>query len=300
MWVKEPSRINEHIDYLGTYELCFYLVRGAVGMLVGAGMIHAQPALEEQLSRLDVKPETVRYIVVTHSHFDHCGALPYLRDRFPDAQVVGTAAAGEALSKEKIVQYNARINDEAAEQLGLGGACVRVQERQATLAIDMVVGDGDSVDLGNGITARFYEVPGHSKCCLATYIPELKALFPTDTMPHPVDSPLDLAYPSAQFDFAQYVSSLQRLNQFDVDILGLDHHGVMLHEQAGQYLRNALKRTLDFQDFVLKRYAETQDVDIVSREATTLAYGKVRLPFITEDLMFVITRAMIKSIVGLK
>ncbi|HHE42062.1 MAG TPA: MBL fold metallo-hydrolase [Dehalococcoidia bacterium] len=300
MWVKEPSRINDHIDYLGTYELCFYLVRGRVGMVVGAGMIHAEPALEEQLARLDVDSEVVQYVVVTHSHFDHCGALPYLRSRFPRAKVVGSAAAAQALAKEKVLLYNARMNDEAAEQLGLSGSCLRVQDHLGALAIDMVVGDGDPIDLGDGLVAQFFEVPGHSRCCLATYIPELKALFPTDTMPHPVDAWNDLAYPSAQFDFGQYVSSLKRLNEFDVDILGLDHHGVMMHDQANGYLRNALERTLEFQKFVLDRYAETGDVEQVSREATHLAYEKVRLPFITEELMYLITRAMIKSIVGLK
>ncbi len=300
MWVKEPSRINDHIDYLGTYELCFYLVRGKMGMIVGGGMIHAEPALEKQFSAIDFEPESVRYIVVTHSHFDHCGALPYLRQRFPLAKVVGTKAAAHVFAKEKVVAYNAKMNDEAADQLGFAGSCLRVQDCPESLSIDMVVSDGDSIDLGDGLTARFFEVPGHSRCCLATYVPELRALFPTDTMPHPVDSPEDLSFPSAQFDFEQYVASLKRLNTLDVDILGLDHHGVLMHEQARDYLRNALQRTLDFQKFVLERYAETGDLERVSHEVTKMAHEKVRLPFITEELMLIITRAMIKSIVGVK
>ena len=67
--------------------------------------------------------------------------------------------------------------------------------------MDRVVTDGETLDLGNGVKVEFYEVPGHSKCCLATYVPSCKALFPTDTMPFPVDAWCDLAFPSAQYDF---------------------------------------------------------------------------------------------------
>ena len=298
MWLKEPAKINDNIHFLGTHELCFYLVRGEEGLIVGSGMNHATPALEGQFRELGIGPGDVKYAVVTHSHFDHCGAVPYLRDRFPGIQILGTGAAAEALGKKKIADYNAKMNDVAAEQLGVADRCLAVAERADALAIDRVIGTGDSIDLGAGVKAQFYAVPGHSKCCVATYIPKFKALFPTDTTPHPIGEWTDLTYPSAQFDFATYVESLKRLNEFDVDIVGLDHHGVLLNEQAGEFLRMGLKRTLEFREQVLSWYAEMNDVDEVARVAAAEALQKVKLPFIKEDLMFIITRAMIRNIIA--
>ncbi|MCK5212651.1 MAG: MBL fold metallo-hydrolase, partial [Dehalococcoidia bacterium] len=177
MWLKTPTRINDRIEFLGTYELCYYLVRGEDTMIVGGGMNHATPALESQFNELDIDPDIVRYVVVTHTHFDHCGALPYLRKRFPRAQVLGTAAAKTVLAKPKVVDYNAKMNDLAAQQVGLADQCVPLQGvSPEAFSIDRVVTDGEIIDLGAGVTAQFLEVPGHSRCCVATYVPEFKAL----------------------------------------------------------------------------------------------------------------------------
>jgi 2-aminobenzoylacetyl-CoA thioesterase len=298
MWVKEPTRIHDRIQFLGTYELCYYLVTGQDALIVGGGMSHATPALDAQFDALALDEARVKYVVLTHSHFDHCGALPYFRQRFPGVQVLGTSAAQQVLAKQKVVDYNAKMNDLAAEQAGLKARCLCLAERSDGLSVDRVVVDGESVDLGDGVKVEFYEVPGHSRCCLATYVPAFKALFPTDTVPHPVHAWDELSFPSAQYDFESYLASLRRLNGFDVEILGLDHHGVMLGEQASQFLRLGLERALSFKERVVARYAETGDLDVVAQEVTDEALPMVQLPFITRDLMFIITRAMVKNIVA--
>ncbi len=298
LWLKQPTKINETIEFLGTHELCLYLVRGDDAMIVGGGMSHVTPTLDEQLDALDLDPLSVKYLVLTHSHFDHCGALPYFRYRFPGLQVLGTSAAQDLLSRQKVVDYNAEMNDAVAKMEGLWAHCVHLCEHVEGLSVDRVVGDGETLDLGRGTIAEFYDVPGHSKCCLATYLPSCNALFPTDTMPHPFRDWRNVAFPSAQYDFATYVASLRRLNEFDVRILCLDHHGVLLDDQATEYLRLGLDRTLEFREHVLGRYAATDDLDAVAWEVTREALPMVGLPFITEDLMFVITRAMVKSIVS--
>ena len=299
MWFKQPTKLNDQIRFLGTHELCHYLVQGDVAMIVGCGMNHVTPALESQFNELDIDPATVKYAVVTHSHFDHMGAIPYLRKRFPKIQVLGTAAAQTALAKPKVVDYNARMNDVAAQQLGLDGDCTPLQGMPPEVfAVDRVVSEGELIDLGAGITAQFLEVPGHSKCCVATYIPALRTLFPTDTTPHPVEEWNDLAFPSAQYDFSAYLASLRRLNDLDVDIVGLDHHGVMQGGDAKEFLELGLRRTLELQQHVLNQYSLSQDIDQISREVAEEALEKVSLPFINGDLMFIITRAMIRSIVA--
>ncbi len=298
MWMQKPGRINENIHFLGTHQLCFYLVRGNDSMIVGGGMSHATPFLDEQLDKLELDVSTVKYLVLTHSHFDHCGALPYFRSRFPGLRVVGSAAAAEVLSKQKVLDYNARMNDAMSQQEGAWDRCLHLCDCADGLMVDDIIRDGEAIDLGRGIRAEFYEMPGHSRCCLATYIPALRALFPTDTTPHPVRDWRELSYPSAQFDFDAYLASLSRLNTFDVDILGLDHYGVLLGDQAPEFLQLALQRSVAFRSLVLERYRDSENLDAVAEQVTTEALPMIGLPFITRDLLFVITRAMIKNIVA--
>ncbi len=298
MWLKEPCTLNSTIAFVGTHDLCSYVVHGDDVLIVGGGMSHGTPALERQLDGMALDPERVKYAVVTHSHFDHCGAIPFLRKRFPRLQVLGTPACAEALAKPKVAAYNAKMNDVAAEQAQVFDRCLHLCDCPSALAIDRTVSEGETLDLGRGVVVEFHEVPGHSKCCVATYVPSCKALFPTDTSPQPVASHRDLSFPSAQYDFALYVASLRRLIQFDADILGMDHYGVLLHEQAREHLQLGLEKTLSFGEEVRRRYAENPDLDAVSRQFAREGQEKVKLPFITEELMFIITRAMIKSIVS--
>lgn len=299
VWIKEPRRLTDRIDFLGTHELCFYLIRGQDAVIVGGGMSHATPALRSQLDEMRIDPATVKYAVVTHSHFDHCGAVPFFREQFPGIQIIGTAAARDALAKPKVADYNAKMNDKAAFDLGVADSCLRVSDCTTGLSIDTVVSDGESIDLGQDVEVQFYEVPGHSRCCVATYVPMYKALFPTDTTPHPVNEWTNLSFPSAQYSFPLYVESLRRLNAFEVDILGLDHHGAFTGEQAQEFLKMGLQRTLEFQQRVETRYQELQDLDAVAWEIAHEGLQMVKLPFITEDLMFIITRAMLKSVLGI-
>ncbi len=298
MWLQQPGKINDRIHFFGTHELCFYLVRGDDAMIVGGGMSHATPFVDQQLDAINVGALTVKYLVLTHSHFDHCGALPYFRRRFPNLQVLGSSAASEILSKQKVMDYNVRMNDAAAQQEGVLDRCLHLCDQPEALSVDRVVSDGERIDLGDGLAAEFYEVPGHSKCCVATYLPSYKALFPTDTAPHPVKDWRELSYPSAQYDFETYLASLRRLSTFDVEILCLDHYGVLLGDQAKEFLRLGLERSLAFRVQVRERYAATQDLEAVAQEITDEALPMIGLPFISRDLLLIITRAMVRNVVS--
>ena len=79
MWIKEPGKITDRIDFLGTHQICLYLIKGKEYMIVGGGMSYIAPSLEKQFSAMAVDLSKIKYLVIPHSHFDHCGAVPYLK-----------------------------------------------------------------------------------------------------------------------------------------------------------------------------------------------------------------------------
>src|SRR4030042_811861 len=110
MLIQEPGRLTDRIDFLGTGKICLYLLKGEDAMIISGGMSWVVPSLERQVSSIDFNK--VRYLVIPHSHFDHWGAVPYLKGKFPHIQILASARSKELLSKEKVVSAAATANKE--------------------------------------------------------------------------------------------------------------------------------------------------------------------------------------------
>lgn len=298
MLVREPGKVTDRIAFLGTRKICLYLLKGREAMIIGGGMSWIVPSLEKQLSMVDFDPEKIKYLVIPHSHFDHCGAVPYLKRKFPQMQILASAYSQEVFSKEKAVNFIANSNKEMIDKLGLQDQYQRLNLQFNGIRIDRVVAENDTIDLGDGIEAHFMEVPGHTKCCIATYVPKLKAMFPSDAAPWPTDDGSELSFPSPQYDFSSYLESLRRLSAHEVEICGFDHHGVFVAEQAQKVLQQGLERAKQFREDVIAQYQQTNDWDEVAERFAAQAVNKEKFSFISSDLQMSMTKTVIRKVLS--
>ena len=88
MWLQKPGIVNDHLVLLGTRENNIYLLKGDVDMLVGGGCQWIVRELMQQIQTWKIDMQRVKYLFVGHSHFDHCGALAYLKHQFPQMAVL--------------------------------------------------------------------------------------------------------------------------------------------------------------------------------------------------------------------
>jgi len=298
MWFGEPGKINDRVDFLGTREICVHLVRGKDAMIVGGGMSYIAPALERQLSAMGVEAGDVRYLIITHSHFDHCGAVPYLKRRFPDSEILASAYAAEVLCKPNVIEVVASANREKIDELGLRKEYADLGLEFAGVAVDRVVAEGEVLDLGDGVEAQFIEAPGHSRCSLALYVPALQAMFPSDAAPCPLPDGRGLAIPSPQYDFAMYLQSLKTLSEYDVQICAFEHHGVLAGDQAGTALQRGLERTVRFRDYVVRQYQESGNIEEVAQKLASEVRRKNELPFLSLELQATILEMSVRKMLG--
>lgn len=92
-----PVRLIGPIDYVGTEGLAAYLIRTRAGaILIDATMAQNVPAILRNIAALGVKPREVKYILVSHAHFDHVGGLAAMQ-RATGARVLAGAADVPAL-----------------------------------------------------------------------------------------------------------------------------------------------------------------------------------------------------------
>lgn len=128
--------------------------------------------------RCELKGRSLDYVLVSHIHYDHVGALPYVISSYPSAQVL-TGEHGEKLVLPFKYELVRELSNAAAKDF-LGENATIPPYDDSVWKVDRVLKDGDTVSLG-GVTLRTIATPGHTKDCIAFYIPEWDLLLASET-----------------------------------------------------------------------------------------------------------------------
>ena len=296
MCSEPPCEILESLKLLGAWPNCLYLLKGKEAMIVGGGMSWIAPALEKQFTAMDFDFSRIRYLVITHSHFDHCGAVPYLKRKFPQAKVLASAYAQRVFSLKKAVQFIAAMNDRMLEISGAGKETGRLNLKFDGIQVDRTIADQEIVDLGNGITVRFLETPGHTQCSLAAYVPSLKILFPSDSAAFPGFDGKGAAHPSPQYDFRLYLESLKKLAALEMEILAFEHHGFLRGAEARQFLIQAAGRAEENRKFIAENIRRPEDFEAVVQKLAGDFLEQTRFLFLPPEIQKSVAATVVRKI----
>ena len=138
MLISEPGKVTERITFLGRYESCVYVVDGGdESVLIGGGMSYVVPDILKQIEDFNIDERKIKRLIILHSHFDHCGIIPYLKKLWPWTRVTASARAKQLLSDPKVSETIAVLNqaalarsrrEEQAEELGFAFTEIKVEE----------------------------------------------------------------------------------------------------------------------------------------------------------------------------
>ena len=296
MLIDRPGKICDGLYMLGSRQSLTYLLQGQQSMIIGGAMSWIVPQLEQQFIDFAIDTGSIEYLVIPHPHFDHFGAVPYLKRRFPRMKVLATEAAAGILAKEKVINYSEMVNKLMIDAYGLQQDYERMNLKIDAVTIDRAVDNSNVIDLGNGLEARFIQTPGHSPGDVTVYVPALKAIFPSDTVPCPMGSIDKLARPSPQFDFTLYKESIDRLLTLDIDICCFDHFAAVTGADALQVLINAQKLCRDYQEHIVEQYRLTGDLEQVAGQVARETLELASFDFLNQELMMPISRAEVRNV----
>jgi 2-aminobenzoylacetyl-CoA thioesterase len=298
MWIANPGKISAQVDFLGARKNAVFLLKGKEGMLIGGGMSYIAPSLEKQFAYPEFDPQKIRYLVILHSHYDHCGAVPYLKRKFPHIRILASAYAQKVLANPKAIDFIARQNKRMVEQMGVVEDSRRLNLQFDGLQVDQVVKEGDRIDLGDGITAEFMEVPGHTKCAIAVYVPKLEALFPTDAVPFATDDGQEPSFPSPQFDFPAFQASLGKLAALPVQICACEHNGVFTGDEAKQFITKGLAKTEGLKQYLMGEYQKAKTLDEMAKNLAVQSIAKNKLPFLDLETQITVSKTVAQKVLG--
>jgi metallo-beta-lactamase class B len=93
-----PARIFGNTYYVGTCGITSLLVETSAGLvLLDGGVPEAAPLVLANIRKLGFSPRAIRWILVTHEHYDHAGALAAIQ-RESGARIAAGPFQGKVLS----------------------------------------------------------------------------------------------------------------------------------------------------------------------------------------------------------
>ncbi len=288
MWVREPQRVSEEIEYLGTADMCVYLLKGREYMFVEGGMSYVVPTLLRQLEERGVDESKITKFLILHSHFDHCGIVPFFKRRLPQIEVLASVRTKEIYGKEKAIHFIRDLNRKMIEYYGM-------QREAAELNLDFDTIPVDRVDLGNGVIAEFIEVPGHSSCSIAAYVGKIKALFASDAAG--ISNEKGTIYPIGNENFAQFQKSLAKLNHYEVEILCAPRNGIFLGEDGRDFISKTMRAAEQLRQEVIKRFAQMGDRERVAAELCDRIYAEMKTVDIPREIFLGVIKSIVDNIV---
>jgi glyoxylase-like metal-dependent hydrolase (beta-lactamase superfamily II) len=184
------------------------------------------------------------YIFITHTHYDHIGAFPFIKREWPDIRLIASEISAGLLLKDTPRRVIREFTAAAAEQYGIG---YDSEYDDDVFKADITVKGGDTVPLG-GVSVEVVETPGHTRDTLSFFIPELQLLIVNETPG--VLQPDGNINPCFLTSCGDTMNSIEKLKNYKYRRLSLAHRGVVPDEEAAGYFEKAAKINEECFDFV--------------------------------------------------
>jgi len=251
MIIQKPGRIVEGLYALADIDLPAWLVSAETPSLFDAGITFMGPSYIREIRRYLGDEKRLRWIFITHAHFDHAGTAPYLKRRIPGLKVAASRMAADIVKKPNAVNLIRSLSRDYEER----HKALFEDEDIAfdALEVDRVLEDGETVDLGGGWAFRVIATPGHTRDGLSFYFPRIKALICGEAAGVP-DRNFRI-HPEFLASYSDYVASLEKLADLDVEIILLSHFYILTGPDARGYMKKSLESTVAFSNRI-RRYLD--------------------------------------------
>ena len=218
-----------------------FLLTSKTPVLFDAGVTAMGPQYLKDISTHLGNTDRLAYILLTHSHFDHCGACPFLKRKIQGLKIAASAHAAKILEKPSAVELMRTLSSTFEKNFRdiIGNEDVSF----TPVAVDLILRDGDELDYGGGWKVRVIETPGHTKDSLSYYIPRIKTLIAGEAVGIYNNSEIQPEFSSSYID---YMASLEKLATLDIDILAMAHVHILTGDDARKHIGRSIESAVSF------------------------------------------------------
>lgn len=230
--------------------------------LLDCGMAYCGDLLVKNL-RQALEGRSLDYILLSHSHYDHIGALPYVKGAFPKALVCGAAKARSVLGRPGARRLMKDLGENARDKYEPGS---RVEITTEGMEVEQVIKEGDRICLGKE-EFRVLETGGHTDCSLTFVLEPLGMMFASESTG--ILEKIDYVHTPILKSYEDAMKSYDKCRSYGAKYLVLPHFGLLPEdynqtywdffqkevENKRKYLRSLRDEGLTEEE-ILDRYAE--------------------------------------------
>lgn len=212
---------------------------------------------------------TLDGILISHTHYDHIGALPYVKKRWPEAIIYGAAKAKKVFASTgartlmKELGTTARnLYSDCKNEIIVDG-----------LGIDVIVEEGDKIPIGN---EYFYvlETKGHTDCSL-TYILEPRKIMFASESTGVLENP-QFAHTSILKSYKDSIKSALKCKAYGAKHIICPHFGILPDYFSDEYFDVYIKSAEYKKDFLLNLYKKGYTIEQILDEYSKYHWSERR------------------------
>ena len=239
-WFPQPYPPNVHL-----------VIDGDEGALIDAGFPDEQ-SIGKRLEMLREFPDLkLRYIVITHHHFDHASGAHRLREE-TGARIVMHKDEAPLLQRAASEELPSDVGG-PEEHKKFAEQTRRWREEAAKGQPDETVSDGDTLRVG-GLTLRMVHTPGHTAGHLSPFLEDGRVLFAGDNV---LGVGTTVVPPPPHGDMAQYIESLRKMQSLEAELMCCGHGPVV--KEPNRKLQELIDHRHEREEQILSLVGEGHD-----------------------------------------
>lgn len=200
--------------------------------MIDAGLVGKAAYKLNAIEQFGIDLTDIKRVIMTHTHLDHISCLHEVKEAIPDIElwVHGSEADPLENGDERTVYGMDLFKNMFQTEYNLRDGLFKFK-------VDRRLNNADLLDIG-GMSWEVIHIPGHSPGSIALYNKEIKTLIPGDVV--------YADYAIGRFDLhgadpVRHMESLNRLAEFEVDILLPGHNRIMTNVPRG-YIRDTAEQ----------------------------------------------------------